>query len=148
MSHSQTALFLKQANTQVGVVSTGAEKSGPAQRTVKFRGPQFRWANSPAQEHLLQWLEAPNNWEKWRCAGTRTEKGQKKTSKDTNAAVLQSIVDYFKEIGIVNLSQDSIKYQLGTLKGSFKDARALFGTTGEGLTEDDIQRKIVTLKSL
>ena len=54
--------------------------------------------------------------------------------------------DYFKENGILNLSQDSIKYQVSTLGGSYKDARALFRTTGEGLTEDDIQKKIVTLK--
>ena len=146
MSSFQAARIPQPVNLQVDAVSGGAEKTGPAQRLPKSRGPQFRWANSTAQEYLLQWLEAPNNWEKWRCAGTRTEKGQRKTSKDTKSAVLQLISDYFKEHGILNLSQDSIKYQLSTLEGSYKDARALFGTTGEGLTGEDIQKKIVTLK--
>ena len=53
MSHLQAALFLKRANPHFGVDSAGAEKSEPAQRTVKSRGPQFRLANSPAPKHLL-----------------------------------------------------------------------------------------------
>ena len=56
-------------------------------------------------------------------------------------------MDHFKEINVVNLSQDSIKHQLNTLESSYKDARALIRATGEVLTEEDIQRKIVTLKS-
>ena len=146
MSDIQAARLPQQASSQVDAVSRGAEKTGPAQRTAKSRGPQFRWANSSAWEYLLQWLEAANNWEKWRCAGTKTEKGQRKTSKDTKATVLQLIIEYFKENGVLNLSQESIKYQLSALESSYKDARALFGTTGEGVTDEDIQKKIVTLK--
>ena len=60
--------------------------------------------------------------------------------------MLQLIIEYFKENGVLNLSQESIKYQLSALESSYKDARALFGTTGEGETDEDIQEKIVTLK--
>ncbi|GAU92277.1 hypothetical protein RvY_04377 [Ramazzottius varieornatus] len=61
-------------------------------------------------------------------------------------AVLRSIVDYLKANGIDNVSVDSVKFMLTSFESSYRDARAQFGTTGEGATVDDIQQYIISLK--
>ncbi|GAV00542.1 hypothetical protein RvY_11374 [Ramazzottius varieornatus] len=63
-------------------------------------------------------------------------------------AVLRSIVDYSNANGIDNVSVDSVKSKLTSFGSCYRDPCALFGTTGEGVTEDDIQQKIITLKAM
>ncbi|GAV09736.1 hypothetical protein RvY_19225-2 [Ramazzottius varieornatus] len=146
MSLSQPARSSKPTSQEAEVVITVPVTGAAAMRPSKSRGPQFRWAHTTAQDYLLQWIEEPGNLAKWRGAGTKSANGQRRTSKDTKIAVLQAIVDYLKINGTGNVSPDSVKYQLTALESSYRDARFLFGTTGEGVTEDDIQQKIVTLK--
>ncbi|GAV03618.1 hypothetical protein RvY_14014 [Ramazzottius varieornatus] len=129
---------------QLGLSAPFVEATG--KRNPKPRGPQFRWANTAAQDYLLQWIEERGNWAKWRCAGAKTAAGQKKTCKDTTMAVLPSIMDYLKANGIDNVSVDSVKSKLMSFESSYRDSRALFATTVEGETEHDIQQKIITLK--
>ncbi|GAU90378.1 hypothetical protein RvY_02800-3 [Ramazzottius varieornatus] len=119
------------------------EETGLA-KSVSLSRPRARRESTRAQEYLLLWLDIRNNWKKWR-RGDETKQDERKASRGIVTAVLQLGLDYIKEFGVTDMNPDSVKHQLEKLEDLYKDASILFGTTGEGLTLEDI-RKIASLK--
>ncbi|GAU89501.1 hypothetical protein RvY_02046 [Ramazzottius varieornatus] len=52
----------KPASSQLQLGPSAPFVEAAAKRNPKPRGPQVRWANTAAQDYLLQWIEEQGNW--------------------------------------------------------------------------------------
>ncbi|GAV05588.1 hypothetical protein RvY_15692 [Ramazzottius varieornatus] len=100
---------------------SGGEKA----KKVKKRDS---WKNG-AEERLLQWMETPGNYDKYRSASQVKDDGRTRTSGKTKEAIKKEIIAMLAPCGFIKTT-DQVHNKIDNLVSSWKKAHRVCGRNG------------------
>ncbi|GAV03387.1 hypothetical protein RvY_13816 [Ramazzottius varieornatus] len=131
-SSSQLQLLPKPTNQRgESTFTSGGEKA----KEVKKRDS---WKYG-AEERLLQWMETPGNYDKYRSASQLKDDGRTRTRGKTKEAIKKEIEAMLAQCGFIKTT-DQVHNKIDNLVSSWKKAhRALGGTGFESQDEKNLK---------
>jgi len=97
------------------------------------------------EAQLFEWLELPNNYEKWKGAGIKNSSGATRTSWLTKKAVIVTIFNFLKTLHTKKTSEQ-VMSKMRYVEKKFKEAKDFLRNIGEGVTSNDKKLGIAKIR--
>ncbi|GAU99163.1 hypothetical protein RvY_10201 [Ramazzottius varieornatus] len=124
----------------------GKAKTGAKEKPPSNERRYDKWNNSPAESALVDWLEDPDNLDRWKFTSKDKGSGRKNTSGKTRIALEKEITAYLRARGFER-SLAQVTSKLKSLETSYRKTHdELVSQTGTDIDDLDQRAKIDTVR--